>query len=68
MLSNKDHLRPAYGVLFGMPGVPAVYYGALVVGHRVARAVVHPAVVVPVEGFAHEDEVRLEAVCESGAQ
>ena len=28
MLSNKEHLRPAYGVLFGMPGVPAVYYGS----------------------------------------
>ena len=21
-------LRPAYGLLFGMPGVPAVYYGS----------------------------------------
>ena len=28
MLANKDHLTPAYGILFGMPGVPAVYYGS----------------------------------------
>ena len=28
ILTNKDHLRPAYGILFGMPGVPAVYYGS----------------------------------------
>ena len=27
-LNNKDHLIPAYGILFGMPGVPAVYYGS----------------------------------------
>jgi glycosidase len=28
ILTNKEHLRPAYGILFGMPGVPAVYYGS----------------------------------------
>ena len=28
ILNNRDHLRPAYGILFGMPGVPAVYYGS----------------------------------------
>ena len=28
ILTNRDHLRPAYGILFGMPGVPAVYYGS----------------------------------------
>ena len=28
MLTNPEHLRPAYGLLFGMPGVPAVYYGS----------------------------------------
>ena len=28
MLTNPAHLRPAYGILFGMPGVPAVYYGS----------------------------------------
>ena len=28
ILQNKNHLRPAYGLLFGMPGVPAVYYGS----------------------------------------
>ncbi len=27
-LTCPDHLRPAYGLLFGMPGVPAVYYGS----------------------------------------
>lgn len=28
ILSDPAHLRPAYGLLFGMPGVPAVYYGS----------------------------------------
>ena len=28
ILTNKEHIRPAYGLLFGMPGVPAVYYGS----------------------------------------
>ncbi len=27
-LRDPDHLRPAWGLLFGMPGVPAVYYGS----------------------------------------
>ena len=27
-LDNPSHLLPAYGLLFGMPGVPAVYYGS----------------------------------------
>ena len=27
-LTNPQHLVPAYGLLFGMPGVPAVYYGS----------------------------------------
>ena len=28
ILTNKNHLKPAYGLLFGMPGVPCVYYGS----------------------------------------
>ena len=28
ILRNPEHLQPAYGLLFGMPGVPAVYYGS----------------------------------------
>ena len=28
ILANKEHLKPLYGLLFGMPGVPAVYYGS----------------------------------------
>ncbi len=28
VLQNPDHLKPAWGLLFGMPGVPAVYYGS----------------------------------------
>ncbi len=28
MLDNPAHLRPAYGLLFGMPGIPCVYYGS----------------------------------------
>jgi len=27
-LTEKRHLPPAYAVMFGMPGVPAVYYGS----------------------------------------
>lgn len=27
-LTNQEHLVPAYGLLFGMPGVPALYYGS----------------------------------------
>lgn len=26
--TNKEHLAPAYALMFGMPGVPAVYYGS----------------------------------------
>lgn len=28
ILCNRDHLPVAYGLLFGMPGVPALYYGS----------------------------------------
>ncbi len=28
VLSNKKHIIPAYGILFGMPGIPCVYYGS----------------------------------------
>lgn len=28
ILTNPAHIRPAYGLLFGMPGTPAVYYGS----------------------------------------
>ena len=27
-LTDPNHLRPAYALMFGMPGVPAVYYGS----------------------------------------
>ncbi|MCI8910312.1 MAG: maltodextrin glucosidase [Oscillibacter sp.] len=27
-LTDPGHLRPAYALMFGMPGVPAVYYGS----------------------------------------
>lgn len=27
-LTNPSHLEPAYALMFGMPGVPAVYYGS----------------------------------------
>lgn len=27
-LENPAHLQPAYGVLFGMPGIPCLYYGS----------------------------------------
>ena len=28
ILANPAHIRPAHGLLFGMPGTPAVYYGS----------------------------------------
>ena len=28
ILTNKNHLPLAYGLLFGMPGIPCVYYGS----------------------------------------
>ncbi len=28
ILTDKNHLKPIYGMVFGMPGVPAVYYGS----------------------------------------
>ena len=28
ILADKNCLRPIYGLLFGMPGTPAVYYGS----------------------------------------
>ena len=28
ILTNKEHLLPAYGLLFGMPGIPCIYYGS----------------------------------------
>ena len=28
ILTEKRHLVPAYGVLFGMPGIPCIYYGS----------------------------------------
>lgn len=27
-LTNKNHLRPAYGMLMAMPGIPCIYYGS----------------------------------------
>ncbi len=28
ILNNPAHLKPLYGMLFGMPGIPCVYYGS----------------------------------------
>ena len=28
ILTNKEHIMPAYGLLFGMPGIPCIYYGS----------------------------------------
>ncbi|MBE6784005.1 MAG: maltodextrin glucosidase [Ruminococcaceae bacterium] len=28
ILTNKKHIIPAYGILFGMPGMPCIYYGS----------------------------------------
>lgn len=28
ILTNKEHIHPAYGLLLGMPGIPCIYYGS----------------------------------------
>ena len=28
ILTDKNHISPAYGLLFGMPGIPCIYYGS----------------------------------------
>lgn len=28
VLTNKNHIIPAYGILFSMPGIPCIYYGS----------------------------------------
>ncbi len=28
ILTNKNHIIPAYGILFAMPGIPCIYYGS----------------------------------------
>lgn len=28
ILGDKNHIKPIYGMVFGMPGVPSVYYGS----------------------------------------
>ena len=28
ILTNKKHIALAYGLLFGMPGIPCIYYGS----------------------------------------
>lgn len=28
ILKNKNHLLPVYGLMFGMPGIPCIYYGS----------------------------------------
>lgn len=28
ILTNKEHIRPAYALLMGMPGIPCLYYGS----------------------------------------
>ena len=59
-LEAVDDLEEVHGVQAGIEALVA-----LVVGAGVEEAVPHPAVVVPVEGFAHQEELRLEAVAEA---
>lgn len=50
ILTNKEHLWPLYGVLFGMPGVPCVYYGSewgMEGGKEDGDAALRPAVDMP---------------------
>ena len=28
ILQNENHIKPVYGMIFGMPGIPCVYYGS----------------------------------------
>ena len=50
ILTDKNCLKPAYGLLFGMPGVPAVYYGSewgMEGEKRMGDAELRPAVETP---------------------
>lgn len=52
ILQNPAHIKPAYGLLFGMPGIPAVYYGSEwgIKGDKAdGDAALRPAVEQPVE-------------------
>ena len=52
ILTDKNHLKPIYGLTFGMPGVPAVYYGSewgMEGDKRNGDATLRPAVETPQE-------------------
>ncbi len=64
ILSDKRHLVPLYGVLFGMPGVPCVYYGSewgMEGDKKDSDAALRPAVERPTENELTEHIARLAA-------
>ena len=64
ILSDKRHLVPLYGVLFGMPGVPCVYYGSewgMEGDKKDGDAALRPAVERPTENELTEHIARLAA-------
>lgn len=64
ILTNKEHLWPLYGVLFGMPGVPCVYYGSewgMEGGKEDGDAALRPAVDMPQKNGLTEYIARLAA-------
>lgn len=64
ILTNKEHLWPLYGILFGMPGVPCVYYGSewgMEGGKEDGDAALRPAVDMPQKNGLTEYIARLAA-------
>ena len=64
ILTNKEHLWLLYGILFGMPGVPCVYYGSewgMEGGKEDGDAALRPAVDMPQKNGLTEYIARLAA-------
>lgn len=68
ILTNKNHLRPLYGILFGMPGVPCLYYGSewgIEGDKKQGDAALRPAIEKPCENELTDYIARLAAARQS---